>query len=119
MPFYNYECHRHGAFGDWKGIGACADPTPCPVCGLLAPRSVSSPHLGMDSGLRRAHGIYEKSAHEPRVVHRKRGDPIPTYDAHRDLTRARSDRHDHTPGHHGHHHGDGPQRSNHPWMVRH
>jgi putative FmdB family regulatory protein len=123
MPLYNYECRRHGTFSDWFSMSESENPTPCPVCGKLARRSVSAPYLGIDSGLREAHGTNEKSAHEPRVVRRRRGDPIP-HDAHRDLTQHSASAHSHGHHHAGHSHakdhGAGKaQASNHPWMVRH
>ena len=39
-----------------------------------------------------AHAINERSAHEPRVVRRRRGDAIPQHDAHADLMRVREER---------------------------
>ena len=123
MPLYNYECQQHGTFSDWRNMSESENPAPCPICGDLARRSVSAPYLGIDSGLRKAHSINEKSADEPRVVRRRRGDPIP-HDARRDLSqhRASGDAHTHLhAGHsHLHDHGSGEaQVSNHPWMVRH
>ena len=67
-------------------------PAPCPECSRAALRSVATPLLGMESGLRKAHAVNEKSAHEPRVVRRRRGDAIPQHDAHADLMRVREER---------------------------
>jgi putative FmdB family regulatory protein len=119
MPLYNYECRRHGSFLEWRSMSICDKPAPCPECGKLAPRGPSTPRLGMDAAMRNAHAVNEKSAHEPRVVRRRRGDSIPQHDAHRDLTQARGSRHGHS---HSHSHAHRPgklERSNHPWMIRH
>lgn len=121
MPLYTYECQHHGGFSDWRKMSESGLPSACPVCGDLARRSVSAPYLGIDSGLRKAHGINEKSGHEPRVVRRRRGDPIP-HDAHRDLSQNQASAHAHAHQHPGHAHDHGgsqAQVSNHPWMVRH
>jgi putative FmdB family regulatory protein len=116
MPLYDYECRQHGPFSDWRKMSESENPAPCPICGALGRRSVSAPHLGIDSGLRKAHSINEKSAEEPRVVRRRRGDPIP-HDTHRDLN---SHAQNHAGHSHSHDRGSGEaQVSNHPWMVRH
>ncbi|HZS83526.1 MAG TPA: zinc ribbon domain-containing protein [Stellaceae bacterium] len=117
MPLYNYECRRHGPFEAWRAMALSGEPAPCPDCGQPAPRALSAPRLGMDAALRRAHAVNEKSAHEPRVVRRRRGDAIPRHDAHRDLTEHRAagatHRHAHAPA------AGKLKRASHPWMVRH
>ena len=122
MPLYNYECRRHGTFSDWNDMSESGNPAPCPVCGNLGRRTVSAPYLGIDFALRKAHTINEKSADEPRVVRRRRGDPIP-HDSHRDLSQHRALGHvhaHHTGYTHAHEHEGGKAEvSNHPWMVRH
>jgi putative FmdB family regulatory protein len=120
MPLYDYECRRHGPFSDWRAMSLCDEPAPCPRCGKAAQRSVSAPALGIDPGLRKAHRINEKAAEEPRVVRRRRGDPIP-HDAHRDLTAHRGSSRDRHAGHaHVHDHGKPHAHvSKHPWMIRH
>ncbi|MGQ0486559.1 MAG: FmdB family zinc ribbon protein [Hyphomicrobiales bacterium] len=123
MPLYSYECRKHGTFSDWRNMSECENSVPCPICGGPASRCVSAPYLSIDSGLRKAHRINEKSGEEPRVVRRRRGDPIP-HDTHRDLSRhqASEDAHAHHHGGHSHSHDHGSgkaQVSNHPWMVRH
>ncbi|HZT19071.1 MAG TPA: hypothetical protein VFA23_06670, partial [Dongiaceae bacterium] len=110
---------RHGSFNAWRSMSASEQPAPCPSCGRPAPRAPSMPRLGMESALRRAHAINEKSAHEPRVARRRRGDPIPPHDAHRDLTQAREKHAGHEHGHGHRHRRGGLERSGHPWMVRH
>jgi putative FmdB family regulatory protein len=124
MPLYNYECRRHGEFTEWAGLSDFEKPVPCPVCRKPAQRSVSAAYLAMDRKLSKAIGASEKSAHEPRVVHRRRGDPIPQHDAHKDLSRIRQSGHQNHRGHtghlHAHEHGKKRTvRSNHPWLVRH
>jgi putative FmdB family regulatory protein len=104
MPLYDYECRRHGPFREWAPMSLSDRPAPCPDCGKAAPRLVASPRLGIDSTVRKAHAVNEKSANQPRVVHRKRGDPM-AHDAHRDLTQARQPR-------------AKTHRSDHPWTVR-
>jgi putative FmdB family regulatory protein len=122
MPLYNYECRRHGGFTEWAGLADFDKPAPCPICKMLAERTVSAAYLAMDQKLSRAIGASEKSAHEPQVVRRRRGDPIPQHDAHKDLTAIHQPIHQH--GHAGHHHrhDSGKKRtvrSDHPWLVRH
>ena len=122
MPLYTYECRRHGVFSEWQTMSECHLPTPCPICNAPSERQVSVPHRGMDAALRNSHAINERSAHEPRIVRRRRGDGIPAHDTHRDLTH-----HAHVGGSHAHAHGEriqqsGPSstvRSRHPWLVRH
>ncbi len=108
MPLYDFECRRHGPFREWAAMSHSDRPAPCPDCGKPAPRLVASPRLGIDSTVRKAHAINEKSANEPRVVHRRRGGSM-AHDAHRDLSAAGKGR-------------DGARakthRSNHPWAVR-
>lgn len=119
MPLYHYSCPACGAFSDWRTMSDFDKPAPCPDCGAPAPRDVATPALGMDWQNKKAHAINEKSAHEPRTVRRRRGDPM-VHDAHADLSVhrqkkiARKHAHDHGHGGKAHAH-----QSNHPWMVRH
>ena len=121
MPLYDYECRKCGPFEEWRGMDAFDKPARCPECGKPARRAVAAPRLGMrNTALRRAHEINEKSAHEPRVVRRKRGDSMGSHDAHRDLTEARQKRHGHHHGHaHDHGHKHDLHRSTHPWAIKH
>jgi putative FmdB family regulatory protein len=107
MPLYDYDCRRHGPFREWAEMSHSDRPARCPDCAAPAPRLMAAPRLGIDSTLRKAHTINETSANEPRVVHRRRGDPM-THDTHRDLTEARGRRVGRAKTH----------RSNHPWAVR-
>lgn len=107
MPLYDYECRRCGPFREWRKMSDYEKPMKCPDCGKPSRRSMATPVLGtMDAGLRKAHGVNEKSAHEPRVERRRIGG------------------HDHT-------HGDGSSRfskmdgpghyasARRPWAVGH
>jgi putative FmdB family regulatory protein len=126
MPLYEYDCASCGPFRDWRGMADYSKPAKCPECGKRSPRSMATPSLGMDWQQKKAHTNNERSAHEPRVVHRHRGGPM-GHDAHRDLTEARTGKGDHHHGHdhgHGHSHGSSGKkgklkRSSHPWAVRH
>lgn len=92
MPLYDYDCTRCGPFREWRSMNDFEKPVACPDCGKAAARAIATPLLGMDAGLRKAHAVNEKSANEPRLVRRRRGDPIPKHDAHADLMRAREER---------------------------
>jgi putative FmdB family regulatory protein len=122
MPLYNYECPRHGAFTDWRAMSECDLPFPCPVCETPSERQVSVPHRGMDGALRKSNAINERSAHEPRVVRRRRGDGIPSHDTHHDLTHHAHSGRSSAHGECEHSHqsrGSNTVRSRHPWLVRH
>jgi putative FmdB family regulatory protein len=114
MPLYEYECGRCGPFRDWRTLSQYKKPAKCPDCGKPARRAVASPRLGMDWQQKKAHGINEKSAHEPRVMRRRRGDPL-VHDAHADLSKHRekqlAKRHAEPKA--------TVHKSHHPWMVRH
>jgi putative FmdB family regulatory protein len=115
MPLYEYECRSCGPFREWQSISNYQKPAKCPECRRSAKRSIATPTLGMDSGLRNAHAINERSADEPRVVRRRRGDPIPQHNAHADLLRVREERSKR---------GREPRKAkahaaHHPWMVGH
>jgi len=120
MPNYDYECRRHGEFRGWASLADFDKPAPCPVCAKPAARTVSAAYLAMDSRISKAFGASEKSAHEPRIVRRRRGDPIPTHDAHADLSKVRGHGHAHAHPHRGPSQGHAKTvRSAHPWLVRH
>ena len=115
MPLYDYTCPSCGPFREWRSMSEYRQPAVCPECRSSAPRAVATPILGMDASLRTALARSEKSAHEPRVVRRRRGDSIPQHDAHADLMRAREERSARKRE---------PRKAethaaHHPWMVRH
>lgn len=74
MPLYDYECRRCGPFREWRKMSDYEKAMKCPECGKPARRTVATPLLGtMDAGLREAHGVNERSGHEPRVERRPIG----------------------------------------------
>jgi putative FmdB family regulatory protein len=115
MPLYDYECPSCGAFREWGKMSEYQEPAACPECGGQAARMVATPRLGMESGLRKALASSERSAHEPRVVRRRRGDPIPHHDAHADLMRVREERSTRK----GEPRKAETHASHHPWILRH
>ncbi len=46
MPIYEYTCDRCGDFAEMHPIAQYADSQPCPGCGLLAERALTTPQLG-------------------------------------------------------------------------
>ena len=68
MPFYDYQCREHGTFARLAAVAECADPSPCPQCGVLAERLIPAPPalLDMDPARRAAFARNERSRHEPR-----------------------------------------------------
>lgn len=102
MPRYDYLCKRCGPFTDWRPMNEAAEPARCPACRRMAPRMPSAPHVGtLSSGYRKAWERNERSAEEPRVVGRSRGEM----------------------GSKGHEHRDRGRRSGagsgRPWMIGH
>ena len=119
MPLYEYACQHCGPFHDWSSLSRYLEPVQCPDCGQPSPRAIATPALGMDWQQKKAHAINEKSAHEPRVTRRRRGDPL-VHDAHADLSHHREKKlarkHAHADKHPD---GKHAHLSNHPWLVRH
>jgi len=46
MSTYNYGCERCGLFTETRPMAEFAVPQPCPNCGGLAPRALTSPAIG-------------------------------------------------------------------------
>ena len=46
MPTYDYGCERCGRFTEARPMAEFAVPQPCPNCGGLAPRALTSPAIG-------------------------------------------------------------------------
>ena len=68
MPLYDFTCRDCGAFRELRTIGERNEPCACPSCKKSAQRVVMAPGLSlMNAGLRKAHGVNEKSRHEPRI----------------------------------------------------
>ncbi|MGY8690575.1 MAG: zinc ribbon domain-containing protein [Verrucomicrobiales bacterium] len=73
MPLYEYQCTNHGLFEDFVSLESRNEAVPCPDCGTLSSRVVSTPRLRTLSPLSRmASERNERSRHEPRV-----GGPAP------------------------------------------
>lgn len=78
MPLYEFECSRCGRFDVWLRISETGQDTDCPTCRQAAQRVYTPPGLLRTSPeLRRARAIEERSAHEPEVVQRLGGRPLP------------------------------------------
>lgn len=69
MPIYEYRCKQCGELTtQFRRIAESSAPASCEFCGETAERIISAPHLNvMRAGLRKAHQVNERSAHEPKV----------------------------------------------------
>ncbi|WP_411826772.1 FmdB family zinc ribbon protein [Luteolibacter sp. AS25] len=68
MPLYDFTCRDCGDFRELRTIAERSDPAACPTCKKVAQRLILAPGLAlMDGGLRKAHGVNEKSRHEPSI----------------------------------------------------
>jgi putative FmdB family regulatory protein len=61
MPTYDYGCERCGPFTEARPMAEFALPQPCPNCGDLATRALTSPAIG--GGAREAPFAAPGSAH--------------------------------------------------------
>jgi putative FmdB family regulatory protein len=61
MPTYDYGCERCGPFTETRPMAEFALPQPCPNCGDLANRALTSPAIG--AGAREASFAAPGSAH--------------------------------------------------------
>jgi putative FmdB family regulatory protein len=78
MPIYAFDCGECGPFDVVRPVAEVALPAACPTCARAARRTYTPPALAhMPPPLRRAREREEKSAHEPDVVTRKEGRPLP------------------------------------------
>ncbi|MBK9130906.1 MAG: zinc ribbon domain-containing protein [Gammaproteobacteria bacterium] len=77
MPVYEYFCHEcNHEFTQLRPMSEHKAGAACPGCGGTAGRLLSAPRLSMmDPGVRKAHQINERSAHEPRVSRRHQCGP--------------------------------------------
>ena len=46
MPTYDYECETCGPFTEQRPTAEFANPQPCPDCGAMSPRMLTTPQLG-------------------------------------------------------------------------
>ena len=68
MPVYDFTFRDCGDFRELRTIGERNQPCACPTCKKEAKRMILAPGLAlMNPGLRKAHGVNEKSSHEPRI----------------------------------------------------
>lgn len=78
MPVYVFACPVCGRFELARPMARAGEAAWCPECRREARRVFTPPnHPLLTSGIRRALGAEEASAHEPRVVNQKRGRPLP------------------------------------------
>ncbi|MCC6302773.1 MAG: zinc ribbon domain-containing protein [Gammaproteobacteria bacterium] len=77
MPIYEYFCPGcDHEFTRLRPMSEHKAQALCPVCGGNAGRQLSAPRLSMmDPGVRKAHQINERSAHEPKVSKRHQCSP--------------------------------------------
>ena len=70
MPIYEYECRACGGFTESRPMSACAMPSTCPRCSLIALRVLSATAIGRTSrALRRGppeHKLQTVDDREPR-----------------------------------------------------
>lgn len=68
MPFYDYECTKHGAFELVRPMSQSADPATCPECGGASNRVITAPRLRTLGALTRSSmERNERSRHSPHV----------------------------------------------------
>jgi putative FmdB family regulatory protein len=78
MPIYAFACTDCGPFEVLRPVAQAAAEASCPACHSNAQRVFTAPGLGrLDTSLRRALDMEERSGHEPDVAVKKRGRPIP------------------------------------------
>lgn len=68
MPVYDFTCQDCGDFRELLTIAERNNSVSCPLCKKVSQRLILAPGLSlMNPGLRKAHGVNEKSRHEPTV----------------------------------------------------
>jgi putative FmdB family regulatory protein len=78
MPTYVFACAACGRFEEGRPMARAGEPARCPVCRGVARRVFTPPGLpALAAPVRGALAAQEASAHEPRVVGRKQGRPMP------------------------------------------
>jgi putative FmdB family regulatory protein len=78
VPIYAFSCEACGVFDVARPMAEAAAPARCPSCGDEARRVFSPPSLALLARpLRTALDTEERSAHEPDVVTRRTGRPLP------------------------------------------
>jgi putative FmdB family regulatory protein len=83
VPLYEFACTPCGPFEVVRPMAEATSPARCPACGGEARRIFTPPGLALLARpVRRALDTEEKSAHEPSVVSRKSGRPLPHLHGH-------------------------------------
>lgn len=78
MPTYAFSCAACGSFDVTRRVAEAAAPASCPSCGAQARRVFTPPGLALlAKPVRGLLDREEKSGHEPDVVARKAGRPLP------------------------------------------
>jgi len=78
VPIYAFSCATCGPFDLTRPMAQATDPAWCPSCGGRGDRVLTPPRLArLAKPIRSALDVEEKSAHEPEVVSKKRGRPLP------------------------------------------
>jgi putative FmdB family regulatory protein len=78
VPIYEFTCAACGSFDVTRRSVEATAPAACPRCGADARRIFTSPGLALlAKPVRGVLDREEKSAHEPDVVARKTGRPLP------------------------------------------
>lgn len=68
MPVYDFTCRDCGDFRELRTIAERNEPALCPLCTGQAQRLILAAGLAlMNPFLRKAHGVNEKSRHEPKI----------------------------------------------------
>lgn len=68
MPVYDFNCGECGDFRELRSMAERNKPATCPDCKNSARRLILAPRLSlMNPSLRKAHGVNEKSRHEPNI----------------------------------------------------
>jgi putative FmdB family regulatory protein len=90
VPIYEFLCRNCGSFEQWRSFAEVSSPMTCPSCNGEARRIYSMPATkNLSAAFSNAMNRVEKSAHEPEIVRRPKGDALPGTRYH--------------PGHSGHH----------------
>jgi putative FmdB family regulatory protein len=78
VPVYAFTCEGCGPFDLVRPMADASTAAACPKCGAEARRVFTPPGLALLARpVRRALEVEEKSAHEPELVSRKQGRPLP------------------------------------------
>jgi putative FmdB family regulatory protein len=83
MPVYAFSCEHCGPFEVWRPLREATEPAHCPACEEPGRRIYTPPGLvRTPAPVRRVRDLEEKSAHEPELVGRPQGRPLPRHGGH-------------------------------------